>query len=171
MTDCRKLCQTRLALLFGASSLRTRHAEQKECNPDIETAQPKNERADYFSGKIKTWLWELLALIICIASLLAIIVTVSIRHGRPPPIFPLGITINAVVAIYSTIMKTTMVYCAAEAVSQSKWIWFGQEARNLSDVELYDQASRGPWGALIMLWRVRWRCAFPCSFKPGRCQD
>lgn len=165
------LCQTRLGLLFGASSFRARHAEQNKCNPDIETALPKKKRADQFHVRIRTWLWELLALIICIASLLAIIVTVSIRHGRPPPIFPLGITINAAVAIHSTIMKTTMLYCAAEAVSQSKWIWFGREARNLSDVDLYDQASRGPWGALIMLWRVRWRCVFPCLVRPGRCQD
>ncbi|KAL8903342.1 MAG: hypothetical protein Q9171_007436 [Xanthocarpia ochracea] len=54
-------------------------------------------------------------------------------------------------------MKTTMLYCAAEAVSQSKWIWFHRRPRRLIDIELYDQASRGPWGALTMLKRVRCR--------------
>ncbi|KAL8846811.1 MAG: hypothetical protein Q9221_008119 [Calogaya cf. arnoldii] len=43
-----------------------------------------------------------------------------------------------------------MLYCAAEAISQSKWIWFYRQPQRLSDVELYDQASRGPWGALAM---------------------
>ncbi|KAL8924374.1 MAG: hypothetical protein Q9172_002721 [Xanthocarpia lactea] len=57
-------------------------------------------------------------------------------------------------------MKTTVLYCAAEVISQSKWIWFYRRPQRLSDVELYDQASRGPWGALSMLWRVRWKFVF-----------
>ena len=109
--------------------------------------------------KNKAWLWELMALIISITSLLAIVVTVGIHHGKPPPVYPLGITINAVVAIYSTILKTTMVYCASESISQSKWIWFSRQPRSLADLEVYDQASRGPWGALILLRCVRWRSA------------
>ncbi|KAL8938751.1 MAG: hypothetical protein Q9216_003723 [Gyalolechia sp. 2 TL-2023] len=40
---------------------------------------------------------------------------------------------------------------------KSKWIWFHRQPQWLSDVELYDQASRGLRGALSMLWHIRWR--------------
>lgn len=87
--------------------------------------------------------WELVALVISIVSLLAIILIASTSHGQPATTLPLGITLNAAISICSTIMKTTMLYCAAEAISQSKWIWFHRQHQRLSDVELYDQASRG----------------------------
>ncbi|KAL8948334.1 MAG: hypothetical protein Q9222_005472 [Ikaeria aurantiellina] len=54
-------------------------------------------------------------------------------------------------------MKTSMLYCVAEAISQSKWLWLRERTRHLSDIELYDQASRGPWGSFVMVSRVRWR--------------
>ncbi|KAI4182272.1 MAG: hypothetical protein L6R41_006081 [Letrouitia leprolyta] len=101
------------------------------------------------------WVWELVALLIAMACLVAIIVTVSTSHGKPLAKLPLGITLNAAISIFSTIMKTTVLFCAAEIISQSKWLWFHRQPQRLSDVELYDQASRGPWGALSMLWQVR----------------
>lgn len=100
---------------------------------------------------------ELAALLKCVSSLFAIIIVASTRHGKPLPTYPLGITFNAAVAIFSTILKTTMLYCAAEAISQSKWIWFYRQPQRLADMEMYDQASRGPWGSLVMIARIRWR--------------
>ena len=117
----------------------------------------RNKKQADLQEKDQIWPWELMGLVISTAALLAIIVVVSTHHGKPPPAFPLGVTINAIVAVFSTIVKTSMLYCAAEAISQSKWIWFRQD-RDLVDLELYDQASRGPWGALNMLRHVHWRC-------------
>ena len=104
-----------------------------------------------------SWEWELAAFMTCVTSFAALVIVLSFRNGNPPPNFPLGITLNTVVAIFSTVLKTAMLYCAAEAISQSKWIWFRRKAQPLSDVEIYDQASRGPWGALMMLSRIHWR--------------
>ncbi|KAL8652673.1 MAG: hypothetical protein Q9226_004170 [Calogaya cf. arnoldii] len=106
----------------------------------------------------KSWKWQLGALLTCIFSLLVIIVIACTSHGKTlNGLLPLGITLNAAISIFATILKTTMLYCAAEAINQSKWIWFYRQPHRLSDVELYDQASRGPWGALAMLWHVRWK--------------
>lgn len=40
------------------------------------------------------------------------------------------------------------------AISQTQWTWF-RKARPLHDFHLLDQASRSPWGSLVLLWRVR----------------
>lgn len=43
-------------------------------------------------------------------------------------------------------------------ISQSQWAWFANGTpRPLYDFELIDQASRGAWGSLILLWRFRFR--------------
>ena len=118
-------------------------------------AKANYEQDKRFCDGCGSWLWELAALAICTTSLLAMIAVVSISRGNPPHIFPLGIGLNALIAIFSTIMKTTMLFCTAESISQSKWIWFRQ-SRRLSDVQLYDEASRGLWGALMILGGIRW---------------
>ncbi|KAL8782737.1 MAG: hypothetical protein Q9213_005161 [Squamulea squamosa] len=115
------------------------------------------EKARNVRKKNGSWAWEVAALMMSITSLLAIIIVAGSSHGKVLPLYPLGITLNAAISIFSTIMKTTMLYCAAEAINQSKWIWLHRQPQRLSDIELYDQASRGPWGSLTMLWRVRWK--------------
>lgn len=45
---------------------------------------------------------------------------------------------------------------ASNAISQAQWSWFLQD-RPLYDFHLIDQASRGSWGALTLLWRIRHR--------------
>lgn len=51
-----------------------------------------------------------------------------------------------------------MISTVGAAISQSKWLWYRQsEPRRLQDLELFDQASRGPWGSLELLFRLRAR--------------
>ena len=44
-----------------------------------------------------------------------------------------------------------MVLSVAAAIGQSKWLWFQDDSRILQDIELFDDASRGPLGSLRML--------------------
>ena len=102
------------------------------------------------------WIWELCALLVSLLSLVAIVLILRLREERPLPDWPVSITINALISIFATVMSATMSVPIAAGVSQAKWSWF-QQYHALSDVEVYDQASRGPWGALKMLWNIRWR--------------
>ena len=111
----------------------------------------------YLKQRSISWKWELSALIVCVTSLLALIITLVTHQLKPLPGYSHGITLNARVAVFSTIMKTTLLYCAAEAISQYKWIHIQKKTCVLSDIDLYDQASRGPWGALVLLKKNQWR--------------
>ena len=103
------------------------------------------------------WPWELLALFICLTSLMAIILILFSYEGRFLSDLPHKVSINAIIAILSTAMKVALSVPVVEAISQAKWDWFHDQGRRLYDMEVYDQASRGPWGALRMLASVRWR--------------
>ena len=103
------------------------------------------------------WIWEISATIISLLSLMATALILYIHQGRPLPNWPYSMTINSMIAVFSTIMKSAMLLCTAECISQSKWIWFRTKEHALTDVEIFDIASRGPWGSLHMFLKVRWR--------------
>ena len=62
-----------------------------------------------------------------------------------------GVTLNAIVAIFSAVSKSLLANTISECLGQSKWIWFAREQRHLSDLDLIDSASRGPLGSLKIL--------------------
>ena len=103
------------------------------------------------------WIKEIGAMLISILSLLCIVLILRIHEGRPLPDWPLSITINSLVSIFSTIMGMTILVPLEQCISQAKWHWF-QEYHPLADMDMYDRGSRGPWGALRMLWDIRWKC-------------
>ena len=103
-----------------------------------------------------TWFPEILAAILSITSTIAIAVVISVYNGKANPQLPYGITLNAVISVLGTAAKTSLGYVVASAISQLKWCWF-QKKRKVYTMAFFDDASRGPWGAAIFLYDVRWR--------------
>jgi hypothetical protein len=78
---------------------------------------------------------------------------------RVPTRWPLGITLNAYISVLSAIGKYTMAVPLDEALGQLRWLYFASRPRKLIDFERFDDATRGPWGALALLIYTRARCA------------
>ena len=122
------------------------------------------------------WIAELLACVVALIALAAIVITLETHKGRPIPDWPFGISINALVSIFSVILRGTMMIPVAEckrpylaccyrqmgsanrqsctAVSQLKWLWY-QTPRPLGDLVRFDDASRGIWGSARLIERLR----------------
>jgi len=82
----------------------------------------------------------------------AIGIVLGVYEGHDVPQLPADITLNAVVAILSTVGKSLLIYSVSAAIGQSKWDWYDDgRQRNLEDLETLDEASRGPLGAVKML--------------------
>lgn len=74
-----------------------------------------------------------------------------------------GITLNALIALITTVMKGASLTPLMEGMSQLKWLAFARETRPLMDFNVYDGASRGGLNALTLFWHMRkrfWRYAF-----------
>ena len=110
---------------------------------------------------LRIWWLEVLSCVLFIAVLVAIFVTIFPFKNKPLPQWKYGLSINALVAVYTTILKATVVLVVGEGLSQLKWAWFHQK-RQLKDLVSFDNASRGPWGALILVWRLRGRQYISC---------
>ncbi|KAI0155786.1 hypothetical protein BJ166DRAFT_626873 [Pestalotiopsis sp. NC0098] len=60
---------------------------------------------------------------------------------------------NVVVSFLGTLGKSACLVVVAESVSQLKWLHFHKRSQELNDLQLFDAASRGPWGALQLVFR------------------
>ena len=105
---------------------------------------------------VHLWWFEIVCCLPAIGALFGVAVTIGFRQRRPLPEWPYSLTVNSVISIFILILKTAAALVLSAGVSQLKWNWFAQ-LRPVKDIETYDEASRGPWGAIKLLWVVKHR--------------
>lgn len=89
--------------------------------------------------------------VICTVFIFAILVTMD---GKPMSKWHLPIQPNSLIAVFSTLAKSSLLYPIAECIGQLKWTYF-ERPRPLDRMEVFDGATRGPWGSLIFLWKTK----------------
>ena len=129
-------------------STTTDHPRGKEGIPRPEQA----ERARFGL----TWRYEIASCMLLVGAFCAIVATLSPFENKRLPRWKYGLSLNTLVAIYVVILKASMLLVASQCLSHLKWLWF-RDDRALLDLETYDEASRGPWGSLKLLWNLRAR--------------
>lgn len=99
------------------------------------------------------WLWEIMSWAMSTLCMCGMATVLGLFHGQALPArWPGGVTLNAYISVLSGAAKFTMAVPLDSAFGQLKWLWFRSDrARNLVDFERFDNASRGPWGALTLL--------------------
>ncbi|KAK8203715.1 hypothetical protein IWZ01DRAFT_560151 [Phyllosticta capitalensis] len=97
------------------------------------------------------WTVEILSCACATIILGALVILLAHFDDLPMPDWPQPITINAIVSTFTVAFKALLLKPLEEGLSQSKWLWFIRPNK-LSDLELFDQASRGPWGCLCLLY-------------------
>ncbi|KAJ4295088.1 hypothetical protein N0V90_007097 [Kalmusia sp. IMI 367209] len=100
------------------------------------------------------WWWEVAAVIIAVTSTGAIIAVLRYASGKAVLDWSFSIQPASLVAIFSTIAKSALVVPLAASLSQLKWRYF-ERPRTLSHMQDFDDASRGPMGAMLLLWKVK----------------
>lgn len=104
------------------------------------------------------WTVELLAFVVSFASLMAIIVILRRYNGHPQPDWPHNITLNSVLSWFSTLFKASLLVPVAACFGQASWAHYHSGPRPLTDLAIYDSASRGPIGSLQLLWYFKAKC-------------
>ncbi|KAF6806478.1 hypothetical protein CSOJ01_08826 [Colletotrichum sojae] len=104
----------------------------------------------------KVWWLELACLLLSALLFAAIVVILQQLDQRDLPNWPLGITLNTLLAFLTAATKACFMIPVSTAISQTQWVWFSQgKPKPLYDLHLFDQASRGALGSLVLLWRLR----------------
>lgn len=96
------------------------------------------------------WWWEIGAAFLSATSVFLIIVVLGLVQDKPLASWTHSIQPNSLIAVLTTVGKTAMLLVVSSCIAQLKWTHFEQPKR-LSDLQLYDDATRGPWGSFMML--------------------
>ncbi|KAK8120038.1 uncharacterized protein PG998_004664 [Apiospora kogelbergensis] len=131
-----------------------------------QSAVPSDATGTSVNGKVlrsyvsKSYLWqwnlELLMCFIIFSVPFVALGTMLPYQKKPLPQWPLSVSINSLISIYSTFLKAAIGVVLSSGLAQLQWTWF-RSRRPLRDVVRYDEATRGPWGALQIVWAHRLR--------------
>jgi hypothetical protein len=116
---------------------------------------------------VSWWLWEIFSWTISAICFSAIGLILCLYDNQVVPArWPLGITLNAYISVLSAIAKYSLAVPVDEALGQLRWLYFAKtgETRKLIDFERFDDATRGPWGALALLLYTKARCVSTFNF-------
>ena len=79
-----------------------------------------------------------------------------VYNGKGIPQLPYGVTLNTLISILATTSRSLLLLIAASVIGQDKWLYF-RRFQPLIDMQTFDGASRGPFGALGLLSIKFWR--------------
>ena len=78
-----------------------------------------------------------------------------VLKDRPLGKWPPGLFI---VTVLSKVASAALILPISEAIGQLKWSWFyGRASKDAFDFEIFDKASRGAWGSILLLCRTKGR--------------
>lgn len=103
---------------------------------------------------VEWWLLELLSWSVAAFSTSAMIAIFALYGGQPIPRWRFGFTLNGVISLLAEVAISSIRLPTYSALGQWKWIWFSSGPKPMADLELFDSASRGPWGSLFLLFRT-----------------
>ncbi|RDW74455.1 uncharacterized protein DSM5745_07117 [Aspergillus mulundensis] len=121
------------------------------------------------------WLYETITLVISLGLLGGIVCIFWYMDGKLLSDWPGPVSLTATISILTTCCTAAMMHSVSQFISQLKWLYFGKgRAQKLAQFETFDEASRGPWGSIMLLTTVKWNLAtlgalitiFRLSFAP-----
>ncbi|KAK5754172.1 hypothetical protein LTS12_015698 [Elasticomyces elasticus] len=134
--------------------------DEKDDNPKIAVV-----RSNWWRRiMLDTWAPEIIAITFSTACLIAIAAVLFVYKDKTTPHLPYDITLNAVISILATASRSLLIFTVAAAIGQLKWCWYRHE-RGVTDIQSFDDASRGPWGSMMLFfsWRAQSLAALGAS--------
>ena len=110
----------------------------------------------YLKLQPQVWLWELVSTLVALLSTLAIFLILVLNNGQLLGDWPFHFTLNSLLSIFATVLRTAVVVAVSSAIFQLGYVWF-TKTRPLDDLEVFNTASRGIAGSLPLIWLQRGR--------------
>ena len=103
------------------------------------------------------WVLEIASCCGSAGALVGIIVFLNAYNGKPSPDWPYGMTVNSILSWLVQIFTALLLEPIAACLSQVRWNKLSSAGCHLSDVNLYDFASRGAFGCISLIWHSKFR--------------
>lgn len=115
---------------------------------------PKPGRlSGFFQWGQDSWALEYSGMVLSVACLIAIFILLSRLDNQPSAAWQSYFSIQTTLSIIATALKGATLLATTSAFGQLKWAWYCQ-SQQLSQLQTFDNASRGPFGAFQLLWSL-----------------
>jgi len=104
------------------------------------------------------WVLEVFWCFVGLGCAAAIIVVLAQYDRQQAPQWPLGITLNTLLAFLASTAKAALLIPVTEGIGQLRWMWFRRTARQADDFELFEEATRGSYGSLKLMISLKGGC-------------
>ena len=105
-----------------------------------------------------TWWFEFLSLVTSAAAIVATFAILRLFDRKPIPHWATagsGLSLNSILSVFSTMSRASLLVPIDRSIGQLYWLAIARRGRRLAEAEMYNQASRGPHGAIRLLWKRR----------------
>ncbi|KEQ71957.1 hypothetical protein M436DRAFT_73700 [Aureobasidium namibiae CBS 147.97] len=125
--------------------------------PDPNELNPQAPHRSTWIRCLKDWSVELLCLLLATSTLTLTNTILFLLDNKPLSSWRLSISLNAVISALVVATKAALIYTTACCIGQLKWQHFQHSLRRryLYDLKTFDEASKGPLGALKLVCRLR----------------
>jgi hypothetical protein len=124
--------------------------------PSLDITQRLERRLAEFntsSNLFKRWLLEIVSCLVSATCLGVVIIIYAYYKDKPMVTFG---NLSTLTNVLGKVATAALIIPTTEALGQLKWNWFS-ESNAVWDFEIFDKATRGPWGAAMLLYRTRGR--------------
>ncbi|KAI1638987.1 hypothetical protein F4809DRAFT_648931 [Biscogniauxia mediterranea] len=106
------------------------------------------------------WQGEYLYCLICLGTAAGLIALLYLFDGRLEPEWNSNLQFSTVVIAVMSIFRLALKGVIETCVSQGAWIWVsgfrkGRTEARLEDFKMFDEAARGLYGSLVLIWRLK----------------
>lgn len=121
--------------------------------PDVSSQifQPVADVGNSFGNTLRSWWQELLAISLSVAAIISTAVVLLAYQNQPLSSWTFRYLPNSVVSQLMTVSRSALMFSTASCISQLSWLHIKRKPQALSDLQKFDDASRGPAGAASML--------------------
>ncbi|KAL5003034.1 hypothetical protein BDV10DRAFT_155435 [Aspergillus recurvatus] len=135
----------------------TEAANVSEVGSDPLSARTEYKRYPVYSPS--EWLLESISSILALGLLIAIAIIFWYMDNKPLDAWTARVSLNATISILTTACTTALMHGVSTFIGQSKWLHFKYGPRKLAHLEIFDGASRGVWGSVLLLTTIPWNLA------------
>ncbi|KAL5041484.1 hypothetical protein BDW71DRAFT_167401 [Aspergillus fruticulosus] len=107
----------------------------------------------------REWLLESISSILALGLLIGIAIIFWYMDNKPLSAWTGRVSLNATISILTTACTTALMHGVSTFIGQSKWLHFKKGPRKLSHLEIFDGASRGVWGSILLLTTIPFNLA------------
>jgi hypothetical protein len=128
--------------------------EKKQSSLDF-TQRLERKLAEYDASQnvFKRWLFEIASWLLSAICMGAVVGIYACINGQEMVQSEQLLTLASMLG---KVASAALIVPTSEALGQLKWNWF-HNSKAMWDFEIFDKASRGPWGAALLLFRTKGR--------------